>query len=501
MTLVLKHVYIDDASQRSQVPVDIVIEGDRIVEIRRDVEVVRGAEVIDGSGQLVLPGMTNAHTHAHANLVKATATNWSLEDLLNYGPAVYGHRTPEEHYLSAVIGAIEMVRSGCTSAYDLFAALPVHDDEALDAVAQAYEDVGLRATIAPAMADIPFLHSVPGLHDRLPADLQNPVTAQRAPSTAELLAITDRFISRWHGRSNGLISAGIAPTIPGQCTDEFLIGCRDLSREHGVSTHTHLAESKVQTDQAYRRWGTSIVEALDNLEVLSPLFVGAHAIWLSKDDIARLADQGATVAHNPASNLRLGNGVCPVRLLRDASVNIAIGTDGSISSDNQNMYEAMKLAALVSSLPFPYQQDRWLSASEVHSMATASGAQALGLAGTIGSVEVGLKADLALIDGDSTNMRPRGDLNTSLVYSETGASVRSTIVDGRVIMRDGVLETVTEASLLDRAARAAEHMAERNQVAWELPERVRPHLTAACRDAYARPYFTDYAWTVQGGSP
>ena len=184
---------------------DVLVEGDRIAAVGPALTAPAGVTEIDATGRIVLPGMGNAHTHAASHLARGRAGNWTLEDLLTHAPANYGFRTPEDEYLSAAIGAIEMLRTGCTSAYDLYMAVPAITDEAFDAVVRAYQDVGLRVVLAPAVADVVFFHTVPGLADLLPADLRSTVEAMRPAPTKGLLSLTERAIRRWHGGADGRV--------------------------------------------------------------------------------------------------------------------------------------------------------------------------------------------------------------------------------------------------------------------------------------------------------
>ncbi|MBI2203149.1 MAG: amidohydrolase [Candidatus Rokubacteria bacterium] len=467
---------------------DVLVEGDRIAGVGPALPAPPDAEIVDATGCLVVPGLVNAHTHAHNLLLRGAADRWTLEDLLNHGPALNANRTVEDHYVSAALNAVEMLRTGCTTAYDLFMAAPAPTIDDLDAVARAYTDVGMRAVIAPAVADVVYWDSVPGLVDLLPKELRRRVEAVKATPTATLLQLGDDAIRRLHGSAGGRIRVSIAPTIPTQCTDAFLEGCARQVREHGVGVHTHLAESKVQAIAAQRRWGTTAVARLGELGLLGPRFVGAHGVWLTDDDIRRLADAGAAVAHNPASNLRLGNGIAAVREMLDRGLTVGLGSDGSMSSDNQNLYEAMRLAALIGNIRFPSVTDRWLSAREVWRMATLGSARAVGHGDELGAIERGRYADLVLLRGDGPFLKPRTDVAGSLVYVETGGDVDTVIASGRVVVRGGKVLTVDEARLRDRAQEATDRLRRQNTAGWAMAAELAPYLSTACRAAAVTPY-------------
>jgi 5-methylthioadenosine/S-adenosylhomocysteine deaminase len=466
---------------------DVLIERDRIAAVGPGLTAPAGAQVVDASGHIVLPGMGNAHTHAASHLSRGRAGNWTLEDLLTHSAANYGFRTPEDEYLSAAIGAIEMLKTGCTGAYDLYMAVPAITDEAFEAVVRAYTDVGVRVVLAPAVADVTFYQTVPGLADLLPADLRKTVEEMKPAPTKGLLELTERIIRRWHGGADGRVRIGVAPTIPNQATDEFLDGCAALVREYGVSIHTHLAESKVQTVESHRRWGKSIVARLADHGLLGPGFVGAHSIWLTDDDVRMLADAGAAVAHNPGSNLRLGAGIAPVREMLDRGVTVGLGTDGSTCADNQNLFEALRIASVISTVRFPHQTERWLDADTVWSLATSGTARVLGQAEDLGAIAPRRKADLVLLRADSVFMRPLADPVKALVYAETGAAVDTVLVDGRVVVDAGRVTAVDEPAIRQRAQAAADRQRGQSAQAWALAQRLAPYVAAACRGAVATP--------------
>jgi 5-methylthioadenosine/S-adenosylhomocysteine deaminase len=488
MALLVRGGQVLNSTKTALEPADVLIEGEQIVAVGCKLSSPPGTEELNAVGHLILPGLVNAHTHAHNNLLKALADNWTLEDLLTHGPALNAGRTPREHYLSAAIGAIEMLKTGCTAAYDLFMAVPAPSSEVVEAVVRAYIDVGLRAVVAPAVADGVFYRAVPNLFELLPLDLRRTVEQISGEPTKGLLQLTENAIRLWHGAAGGRIRVAVAPTIPGHCSDDFLLGCGRLVEEYGVGLHTHLAESKVQAVYAQRRWGKTIVGHLADLGLVGPRFVGAHGVWLTPGDIQRLADAGAAVAHNPASNLKLGSGIAPTREMLSQGLTVGLGTDGSMSSDNQNMFEAMRFAALVNKVRFPHDQDNWVGAKEVFDMATQGSARALGLADDIGAVAPGRKADLVLLRANSMFLQPLNHAVNALVYAETGADVGAVLVGGRVVLDHGRVLTVDEHDLRTQAEAAACRVRSQNTAAWALAKHLQPYIASACRAAVATPY-------------
>jgi 5-methylthioadenosine/S-adenosylhomocysteine deaminase len=461
---------------------DILIERDRIVAIEPTLEPPPDAEVVDASRCIIIPGLVNAHTHAHNTLLRNLARNWTLEDLINHAGALYGNRSPEEQYLSAVKTALEMVRTGCTAAYDLFTQLPGASDEGVEAVVRAYTDVGLRGVVAPAFADLNFYHVMPGLRELLPADLRRMTDGMSTTPAEALLDLTERAIRRWNGSADGRIHVGVAPTVPVHCTDALLAGSVRLQREYGVGLHTHASETKVEAVQAQQRWGKPLMRHLADIGLLGPRFVAAHSVWLTDEEIHRLVDAGGAVAHNPVSNLKLGCGIAPVREMLAQGVTVGLGTDGAMSSDNLNMFEAMRIAGVVSTVRFPHRTDEWLAAPTVFHMATEGSARLLGLEQEIGRLEPGRKADVVLLRMTPGFLRPLNDPVNALVYAETGADVELVMIDGRIVVRGGRVLTVDEDALNDRIQAAAESARGRSPDAWALAGRLAPYLSRACQD-------------------
>ena len=494
MAILIRGGQVLGGSPAALTAADVLVDGDRISAVGPRLGAPEGARVIDATGRIVMPGLGNAHTHAASHLSRGRAGNWTLEDLLTNAPANYGFRTPDDEYLSATIGAIEMLKTGCTSAYDLYMAVPAITDEAFEAAVRAYTDVGVRVVLAPAVADVVFFQTVPGLIDLLPSDLRKTVDTMQAAPTKGLLELTERVIRRWHGSADGRVRVSVAPTIPNQATDEFLDGCARLVREYGVGVHTHLAESKVQVIESRRRFGKSIVARLADHRLLGPGFVGAHGVWLSDEDIKMLADAGGAIAHNPGSNLRLGCGIAPVRELLDRGVAVGLGTDGSTCADNQNLFEALRIASVVSTIRFPHETARWLDAATVWNLATAGSARVLGQANDLGAVAPGRKADLALLRSDSVFLRPLSDPVNSLVYAETGSAVDTVLVNGRVVLEGGRVTTVDESRVYARAQEASDRQYRASAESRELATRLAPFVASACRAAVATPLpFDRYA--------
>jgi guanine deaminase len=262
-------------------------------------------------------------------------------------------------------------------------------------------------------------------------------------------------------------------------------------RDWDVGLHTHLAETKTQAVLGRRKYGRSLTAHLAGLGLLGERTSVAHAIWIDRDDIRCLADAGATVAHNPMSNLRLGSGVAPVRLMCDAGLAVGVGTDASNTSDGQNMFEAMRLTAYLSRLHGP-DPERWLAAADAFEMATRGSARALGMEG-IGRIAPGCRADLVFLDLGQIHYVPLRAPLLQLVFAENGAAVHSVMVDGRLILEAGRLLTIDEASLRRRAEEAAARLDAANAESFALAESA-AHIVGAFCIAHARADHPIHRW-------
>jgi len=403
------------------------------------------------------PGLVNAHTHGPGNLGKGLYDRWSLELLLTASQWVGIGRTLDDKYLSAKIGAAEMLLKGCTAEYDLAAEFPLPSVEGLSAMAKAYEEVGLRCVLAPMVADISFFDAIPGLMERLPTSLQKEVESFRYAPWKATTNQMKKALQKWRFET---VHLALAPTIPHHCSDAFLISCRDLAKEYDVGIHTHVAESKVQVIAGFQRYGSTLAAHMDKLGLVTDRFTVAHGVWLDDDDMKRLGDRGASVAHNPGSNMRLGNGLADVRGMLNAQVNVGIGTDGASCSDNQNVYEAMRLASFASKVQGP-DTERWVTTEEALRAATEGGARALGLAKQIGKIAPGYKADIVFLDLHHINWIPTNDPVNALVHTEDGTAVHSVMIGGRMVVEDRRLLTVDLAKL---AAKAEESRVRREKI-------------------------------------
>jgi guanine deaminase len=484
---IIRGGYVLNSVNHQAEPADVLLEGNRIAAlVAPGGAAPEGAEPIDAANRLLIPGLINAHTHSHGGLAKGMGDRWTLELLLHASRWLSGFRTTEHLYLSALIGALEMVRKGCTTCYDLFLELPLPTLEGVEAIARAYQEVGMRAVLAPMTADRTFYQAIPGLLEALPAaprrDLEK---VQMQPGEAVINAC--RTILKHTAFDASCLRLALAPTIPLHCSDDCLIAHRDLAQEYGVGLHMHVAESKIQAVAGIKQYGTTLTAHLDALGFLGPHFTAAHAVWLDRDDMQRLADHGASVAHNPGSNLRLGSGIAAVHEMVQAGVNVGIGTDGASCSDNQNMFEAMRFASFVSRVR-SHDYHAWLPTEQVFSMATEGSAKALGFGDAIGRLAPGYKADIVFLDLGHVNYLPLNDATNQLVHTEDGSAVDSVLIDGQIVLWQGRFTRLDIAALRSRIETAREELAIRSREAKQLSAALEEHVGRFCIGLARQPY-------------
>jgi 5-methylthioadenosine/S-adenosylhomocysteine deaminase len=457
---------------------DLLIEDGHIVQVGPDLSSPH-ARVLDARGKIVMPGFVNAHTHSNQALEKGLCDRYPLDAwmvIASYG-GQNAELTPRELYVSAMIGAIEMIRSGSTAVLDMPRVAMDRFDEGSDAVMQAYADIGMRAGVAIAYTDLNFagslpLHLVPGLADTLKPG--------RSSAVDDVLPKLRSFIARWKGRHPRL-QPMLGPSSLPRVSTELFEASLALARETGVGLHTHLLSGKSQVFVGRERYGGSTVRFLERLGALRDWTSFAHSIWLDDDEVAVMAKSPAVVVHNPVSNMKLGAGRAPVPQLRRAGGTVALGSDGASSADSQNMFETIKGAAV--SHRNSLQQEEWIQAGQALAMCWHGGAAALRQ--PIGRLQPGCCADLTLLHTRSLFLAPWEQLAGQIVHSELGASVASVVVAGRVVLDEGRLTGVDEAGL----HREAQEIVARLYAG--LPERM-------ARFEKVAPIFRDLERTVWG---
>jgi 5-methylthioadenosine/S-adenosylhomocysteine deaminase len=443
-----------------------------------------GIAAHDARNCLILPGLVNAHTHSHANLMKGVADRWTLEASLTNAPWLGGERDPETVYLSTLIGAADMLSKGCTACFDLFYEFPRPSASGLAAAAQAYADAGMRAVIAPMIADKTLFSAIPGLFESLPdsirADLQHLTLANGDQTIA---AIEDIAAAKNSLPAN--VRLAIAPTIPHHCSEDFLLKCVAIAEEHNFPIHMHIAESRLQALTALKLYGRSPVKYLASRGVLRPGFVAAHSIWLDDSDLDLLAENRCAVAHIPASNFRLGSGIAHVRPMLDRGITVGLATDGANSADALSMLEAMRLASYASRA-YDSSRDRWLSAAETVRLATEGGAGVLGLPFG-GGLQKGAPADFTFFDLTCIDFIPLRDPLNQAVTCADSRSVRHVMIGGRLVVRDGKIISIDAAALGERASAAIARLSTVTAKAKRLAESLEGYVVAFAEKASCEP--------------
>jgi len=457
---------------------NLYIQSGKIIEIGQpDMRVPEGTAELNAHGMLIVPGLINAHTHGHGALSKGMGDLWTLELLLNAGSWLTANRLDEHKYLAAKVAAAEMIRKGCTGVYDLHVELPTPTISGMHAVANAYSDIGMRAIVSPMLSDLTFFEATPGLLEFLSDDKRTSLQNKKLLPWEETCAVARKIVEKWPSDRN-LVAPGIAPTIPLHCSDEMLRGCASLARDLEIKLHMHLGESKVQALSGLKRYGKTLTHHLDDIGFLGSNFTAAHAVWLDDDDISRLADNGVSVAHNPGSNLRLGSGVARVNDMLTAGVNVGVGTDGAHCSDNQNMFEALRLAAYVSRVR-THNYQRWVSTEQAWDMATSGSARILGM-NDVGRIEIGYRADLVFLDLNTVNWMPINNVINQLVMSEDATSVDTVLIDGRLVLREGEFVDFRRQDLAVEVESACEFLNRQNTVPREVAAAIEYDIGRFC---------------------
>lgn len=465
---------------------DVRITESRLAEIGPDLPPVPGEEVIDARRRLVVPGLVDAHYHSNEGYLRGSWERLTLEGWLAHAYPLANEIRHDERdiYVRTLLGAIELLRTGTTTVVDFLYELPRPTMASLDAVMRAYRDAGIRATVAVAVWDLPWLDTVPLRRDLVPEDLLAAATA-RPPSAGDWLDLCRAALTAWHGRDDRL-SIGLAPSGPQRCSDDFLGALQELADARDLALHSHCLETRIQAATGHLTYARTLIEHLDEIGFLTPRLSLPHSIWVTDGDIDRMAAQGVTAVHNPQANLKLGDGVAPVPAMLKAGVNVALGTDGMSTNDTRDMYEAIKLAALLCPIHDP-DPDSWAGADDVWQMATVGGARSANLSTEVGAVEVGRRADLVLLDLDDHPFVPLNEPLLHLVYALPSRSVTDVIVNGAAVIRDRRLTTVDEAAVIGEAIERAAALAPGRRLAEAEGRAMMP----AIREAHRRTWNQD----------
>ena len=409
-----------DGSNRVVTPGAVAVDGANIVavdtadNIRRQ---FRGRDTIDAGGQVVMPGLVNTHTHAPMVLYRGLADDLALEEwLMKYiFPAEAKTVSPEFVRAGTRLAALEMIESGTTTYADMY----YFEEE----IAKETKAAGLRGVLGQTI-------------------IQFPVADAKAP--ADSLARAETFINAF--RNDPLITPAVAPHAIYTNDGGTLKAARALSLKYGVPTLIHMAETQSEAATAKERGSPTVVSYLDALGFLGPGVVAAHAVWVNDGDTALLKSRGVGVSHNPESNMKLASGIAPVKAYLAANVAVGLGTDGAASNNDLDMFEAMRAASFLQKVATG--DPTAVSARTAVQMATIGGARALGMEKQIGSLEPGKHADIIIVGMNAARQTPMYDPISHLVYVTRGDDVQTTIVNGKVLMRNRKVLTLDRAAVL-----------------------------------------------------
>jgi 5-methylthioadenosine/S-adenosylhomocysteine deaminase len=415
----------------------VAIDGGRIVGLGPSERLVAeyvASKTIDARHRAVLPGLIDTHHHFLQNFLKGTPDDLALVDWIDHvsSPrivlAVQGYLAGDYglQIQSSRLGCVDALRSGITCLLNMEWATP---PETID----VFEEMGLRVVQTLTLTDVDQW-SKDGM--LLPGKMA--------------LDLADQLIQRCRQQEQGRVTFRYGLACPNSCSRDLIQDVRALATQNEVGIHIHIAETEFEWDNIHNLYGTTPTRHLYDLGLLGSDVLGAHCIWLSDEDIQLLKQTGTSVAHNPECNMKVADGIAPISKMLDAGVVVSLATDSCAVNDNMDMFEAMRIAAFLQKVS---QMDAAVvSAYQVLEMATIGGARALGMEEDIGSLEVGKKADVILVDLTGSHMRPINNIVNNLVYCASASSdVETVIVDGNVIVQDRTLLAFDEEEVIAEA--------------------------------------------------
>jgi 5-methylthioadenosine/S-adenosylhomocysteine deaminase len=447
MSFILADSWLITMNDRREVleSASVCLEGDRIAAVGTRQQLQQKfptAEVIDCKGRIVMPGMVNTHTHLFQTLLKGLGDDMVLKKWFTCmtGPSAV-HLTPEDAHAAALHGCVESIRSGVTTLVDF---MYVHTRPGMiKSVVEAYEQTGMRGFVCRGFISDGEQYGVPR------ALIEEP---EHAMGDA-------REQMHRYNKPGARVQVGVAPNMVWAVDEKGYRLTRKLADDEHALITTHVAETTFELQTAASRYGQTDTEFLSEIGFLGPDVLAAHCVHCKNHDIRILLRHNTKVAHNPCSNMYLASGCPPIPEMLLAGVTVGLASDGPASSNNHSLFQAMKFAALTQK---GFHQDATIiTAEKVLEMATIDGARAVGLDSEIGSIEAGKKADIIVIDFNNAFMTPIHHPVSAIVYSALGNEVSSVMIDGRFVMRDGVVMGVNEAAVRKQAQAHADDLARR----------------------------------------
>ena len=417
---------------------DVLIDGNRISQMGERLETQTADRIIEAGGKVLLPGFVQTHIHLCQTLFRGRADDLSLIEWLKekIWPLEAAH-SEDSVYYSAMLGIGELIRSGTTTILDMET---VHYTQS---AFQAIKESGIRALSGKVMMD----HGT-----EVPVALQE--------NTQKSLQDSVDLLEKWHGAENGRIQYAFCPRFVVSCTEELLVGVRDLSAEYGVKVHTHASENLGEIAMVEAERGMRNVVYLDHIGLAKPNLILAHSIWLDDEEKRIIRDRGVKVTHCPGSNMKLASGIAEIPLLLEQGIDIGIGADGAPCNNNLDMFQEMRLTAYMQKVK---HGPTIMNAKTVLRMATMGGARVLGLEDKIGSIEIGKLADLQLLDLEDFHVYPSFDADwySRVVYAATRGDVDTVLIDGQIVMESKLVRTVDKKVVLKEADRSLRKLIER----------------------------------------
>jgi 5-methylthioadenosine/S-adenosylhomocysteine deaminase len=446
----------------------------------------RLGETIDATDKLVVPGFVNAHYHSHDVLLKGCFETIPLELwVLSALPPSYPKRSTAEIRARTLLGAIECLRSGITTVQDLATIYPF-DEEHLDAMLQAYEDVGIRCVFALQIADIPGVKSIPFWDEVVPADQRELLSGAVEPYKSVDLPALVRDLIKTRRDRHPRITWALGPSSPERCSEGLLEALADFSDSEKLPVYTHIYESKAMTliaRQTHQTDGGSLINYLKRVGLLSPQLSLAHSVWMSPAEIDTLGAAGTNVVLNPVGNLKTRSGVAPIRSYMDRRVNIGLGCDNCSCSDAQNMFQSMKMFATLAAVCDPEPGPP--TAADAIWSATIGGARTAGMQDRIGALKPGMAADLSIIDLTDPSFVPLNSVARQIVFTEGGRGVETVIIDGHVVVRGRKITTIDERALREEVAELMKGLRKDIDAVVARNARMMPYLMEAHRRTWA----------------
>ena len=428
-TILIKNAFILNPNNFENKKLSLLIKDDLIAEISDEIDESNVDKIIDAEGKILLPGLINTHTHLSMTLFRGIADDLSLDSWLN------DHIWPLEAnlngdycYIGALLGAVELIKSGTTTFSDMYFYM--------EDVARAVDDAGIRAVLSYGMIDF-------GDAEKREAEINQNLQLYNA----------------CNGMADGRIKVFFGPHSPYTASEELLIKTRQLADEYNMGIHIHVSETQKEINDSLDEKGLRPFEYLEKIGFLGPDVVAAHCVWLSDEEIDIIKKHDVKVSHNPCSNMKLASGISPVSKLIENDICVSIGTDGASSNNNLDLIEELKTASLLQKVST--LDPKVLNSDKSIEMATINGAEALGLSDEIGSIEVGKKADIILIDTAAANMTPdSSSLSSNVVYSANGSNVDTTICNGKILMENKKLTVLDEDEIYAKARQAIKELKE-----------------------------------------